>query len=882
MNGQTLEQKITGLKDLGFPLPEVPNIITSNLNPSLQLRPYQLEAFSRFIFYMNKPEIKQKPSQLLFHMATGSGKTLIMAGDILYLYSQGYRNFIFFVNSTNIINKTRENFLNPLSSKYLFAESISFLDKQVRIKEVENFQAVNEEDINIFFSTMQGLHTRLNTPRENSLTYDDFIDKKIVLISDEAHHINVDTKKAKLTEDEREELISWETTVNRIFRANPDNVLLEFTATADLSDPNIANKYFDKLLFDYPLKQFRIDGYSKEVKVLQADLPSFERALQCIILSQYRRKIFEKHRLSIKPVILFKSKTIAESKGFFEEFIYRIKSLKVNDLERIKANAGRYEPGQMTFGFSDSGRVFGKVFHFFEINGITLDNLITELREDFSEGKCISVNSKEESEEKQIAINTLEDPDNEYRAVFAVDKLNEGWDVLNLFDIVRLYETRDAKDGRPGKTTIAEAQLIGRGARYCPFKIESAQPRYQRKYDSDVNHDLRICEELYYHSSYNPKYIQELNTALQEIGIKAKKTKELQLTLKPDFKESDFYKNGHIFLNEQIKYDRSDITSLPTAITERTYREELKTGYTKTTLIFSPEKDKGIEKKHKEHRLIDFGEAILRKAMSKLEFYQFNNLKSFLPNLQSLSEFIASENYLGRVKVEVEGTAEQINNISPRQKLDVAVNVLEKVSQVIISDKVEYKGTKEFKPHEVRKRFRDKTLNIFVNEGGDQEYGISQSETANPALRLDLSNKDWYAFNDNYGTSEEKALVRFINRTYDRLKEGYERIHLVRNEKHFQLYNFDDGRPLEPDFVLFLEKRDAEQSLHYQVFIEPKGGHLLKQDEWKESFLKSLKDRAEINVLWKTKKYTVWGLPFYNEQFRQGEFEREFAGIVGH
>lgn len=50
-----------------------------------------------------------------------------------------------------------------------------------------------------------------------------------------------------------------------------------------------------------------------------------------------------------------------------------------------------------------------------------------------------------------------------YRAVFAVDKLNEGWDVLNLFDIVRLYETRDGKNGKPGSGTIWEAQLIGRG-----------------------------------------------------------------------------------------------------------------------------------------------------------------------------------------------------------------------------------------------------------------------------------------------------------------------------------------------------------------------------------------------------------------------------------
>jgi len=67
----------------------------------------------------------------------------------LYLYEQGYRNFIFFVNSTNIIEKTRDNFLNPLSSKYLFGEKLFLGNKQIRAKEVENFEAVNQDDINM-------------------------------------------------------------------------------------------------------------------------------------------------------------------------------------------------------------------------------------------------------------------------------------------------------------------------------------------------------------------------------------------------------------------------------------------------------------------------------------------------------------------------------------------------------------------------------------------------------------------------------------------------------------------------------------------------------------------------------------------------------------
>ena len=41
------------------------------------------------------------------------------------------------------------------------------------------------------------------------------------------------------------------------------------------------------------------------------------------------------------------------------------------------------------------------------------------------------------------------------------DMLNEGWDVLNLFDIVRLYETRQSGRGKIAPYTIKEAQLIG-------------------------------------------------------------------------------------------------------------------------------------------------------------------------------------------------------------------------------------------------------------------------------------------------------------------------------------------------------------------------------------------------------------------------------------
>jgi type III restriction enzyme len=845
---------------------EVPPHMVANLSPKFALRHYQHKAFQLFLKYWNE-SFEGKPRQnhqLLFHMATGSGKTLIMAGLMLHLYQQGYRNFLFFVNSSNIIQKTRDNFLNPLSAKYLFSERLAIGEKQFAIREVDNFQAGNPDDLNIVFSTIQGLHMALNNPREGALTYDDFENKKIVLISDEAHHINVDTRRGATTGDLLE-IDSWEGTVKRIFEAHPENTLLEFTATIDFSEESLAKKYKPKLIFDYPLKDFRIDGYSKEVKVLQVDLPPLERALQAILLSQYRRKIFEKNKLTIKPVLLFKSKTIKESKEFFEAFNDGIATLSVPKLQTLRDKVG--------------DAVLKAAFDYFDANKITPENLITELKSDFSSEKLIEVNSKEESEQKQIAVNSLES--NEYRAVFAVDKLNEGWDVLNLFDIVRLYDKRDSNAGnRIGKTTMSEAQLIGRGARYCPFRLLADQPTDKRKFDKDLENEMRICEELYYHSAHNPKYIQELYTALRETGIIAKETKQRTVKLKESFKATHLFKAGYIFLNDRKKYDRADVMGLPNTLIQKLYKVQLHTGFAKSETAFAENRETSpaIQRKEKYFSLNGFGLNVLHRAMRQFEFFEFSNLKNHLPHLKTAKEFLMADNYLGKVKVEIQALPEQLDNLSADDKLYASTKVLAEIAIAIAGDKIEYKGTSEFKPKMVNSVFFDKTLNFAEDETEDKQFGQSMNDSANIAFHLDLSanTRNWFVFNDCYGTSEEKFLIKYIDKHIDVLKAKFAEVYLVRNERHFKLYNFDDGKALEPDFVLFLVGKQKTDTMHYQVFIEPKGGHLLANDAWKESFLKTLRANSVIEQLWKGKKFVVWGLPFYNEAQRMPEFQ---AGI---
>ena len=841
---------------------ELPDYYDTSLSPSRKLRPYQEECFRYFLTYMN-PENefdgKQARPHLLFHMATGSGKTLMMAGAILFLYEQGYRNFLFFVDSTNIVEKTKDNFLNAASSKYLFAPQIVVNGSRVEIRKVDNFQGANNDCINLCLTTIQGLHTDLNSEHENALTYDDFSDQPVVLISDEAHHMNAATRRGTASTANDEHTKDWESTVMRIFNKDNGelpNVLLEFTATADLTDPVIANKYENKVIFDYPLKKFREDFYSKEVEVIESDLAPLDRALQAMILSQYKRKLFADIKQNIKPVVLLKSKTIVANKEIFISFKKAVSELNVAGIERIRSRA------------KDDIKA---AFDYFDAHDVTAENLILELKEDFSEERLLLVDGNNISSEKQQLLNSLEDASNGIRAIFAVDMLNEGWDVLNLYDIVRLYDTRDAANNRPGKTTMQEAQLIGRGARYMPFKDPNnpALDIDKRKYDGDASNPLRVIEKLHYHSAHNPRYIQELHTALVQTGIIPDTKKQLDLFLKDDFKESRLYTKGLVFVNERKTLaEMEDDGTIGKGILSKIFKVIMPTGKMRSGLIFGNAAPSDVLTSITiDIKLGELGKHVLRSALNSFSTYNFNSLKEVYPQLKSVKEFIESDNYLAKLSVKVSGNQNSLAAYSQEDKLYIAKAVLKDLEPILRTRGKTYRGTKEFKPSVFNKVFRDKiVLNVTVSPSGDKEFGESMKTPKNQMYALDLSNVRWYAYNDNYGTSEEKALVKYIEGKMEKFEEKYDEIYLVRNEKDLKIYDFAEGRPFEPDFVLFLRvKGSSDKYDNLQLFIEPKGNNLLIKDKWKNDFLKQIKAMAEVTWCTNTDDYMVWGIPFFNE-----------------
>ena len=859
MNNQMLDKTLDILSDNNVIDKQIPQSITQNLNPDFPLRDYQIEAFARFIHRLHK-EVSGNPIPMplhvFFNMATGSGKTLIMAGLILYLYEQGYRNFLFFVNADNIIEKTKDNFLNQGSKKYLFNEYIYLNGERISIDKVENFDGVNPDNINICFTTIQKLHSDLNTVRENALTFDDFAKKKIVLLSDEAHHTNVSTRKQlDLPLDQQKP--SWENTVEKIFNANDQNLLLEFSATFEENNQAIVEKYKNKILYQYDLVKFRNDKFSKDISIVQSDYKGTDRMLQAIILHYYKQTVATNNGIPLKPVILFKSKKICESKqnkADFHRLIENLTSTQINVIRQSEVP------------------IIKRAFRYFDEQQISSDKIARFLRENFEEKYCLAVNSKEERIDYQLEVNRLEH--NAIRAIFAVQMLSEGWDVLNLFDIVRCYDTSSTNT-----TTTAEAQLIGRGARYFPFPLPGYDDKYKRKFDKDMKNDLRVIEDLHYHSMNDLPYITEIKEALVKRGLMDEKVVKKNVKRKKSFKQSKLYKQGFIWLNDKVKKDMQQVNSfddLTTMSVKQKYHEHtLSAGSGAITRILDNSDTYEItELATKDIPLTDIEHNIVQAAIARNPFFRFDELTRFFPNLRTMKVFRTSQDYLGGLTIKFKGQAQQLQKLHnyPHDKLKACCDLLQKIQTEMKNKFTEYEGTTDFQMKPIQEIFDDKELKFNKSNSRIKK----KSRAFNKQF---VKKKKWLAYNGLYGTSEERDLVKLIDEWIKNLPQSYDEIYLIRNERHFKIYNFEDGRAFEPDFALFLLQKNGE-TITYQLFIEPKGDFLKERDEWKETFLKTIEEQGITHILLDSHKYRILAVgQFYSKQVRD-EFKEKLNSIL--
>ncbi len=804
---------------------ELPTHITSNLKN--ELRDYQKQAINN---YLEKRQSNPTQKHFMFEMATGSGKTLVMAGLILECCKQGYQNFIFFVNSISILEKTKLNFIDSVSSKYLFSENININDENTEIKSINHLNESQASAINIYFSTIQGLFSLFTKAKENAISIEDLKDQKLVFLADEAHHLNTETKK-KLNDAESSEKRNWESVVKLALEQNKDNLLLEFSATIP-NEKSVKDKYKNLKVITYTLKEFSEDRFCKNIYSLSYENKELEtRFLGACVSSLYKELLAQHHNIeSFKPCILFKSERIEDSKDNQERFNTFLENLSPLDLENF------FNHSRNAF-FKDAKNFFDKQHY--------TPNLAALLQTKFKKSVQINTNNEKELEKSMLLLNSLEDRENPKRVIFSVDKLNEGWDVLNLFDIVRLKNKASQKD------TTKDAQLIGRGARYYPFSYNDLKPSqiefYQRKFD--LFNPLSALERLDYHAIYDSEFIAQLNNELQVLGLGFVEKQTIPLTptknLKCYYASNTKNKNKNLFNKDYTDPVKVKLQSLHVPLFAFNVREKK---------VDFKEKNKGDTTYYIPHTLDKIPLNYFLKALN-LKNLDFKTLKKAFKKHAFNNKVGFIERYISPLKT----------NFHKNQKFDdnkillkLAVYIIENLKDTLLKEQDKYEVSalelKEFETH---------------------NRSLSASE-----LEKDIPLYEWLLFKDmrKLDSDLERGFLDFINKHKEVLDKKFKEWCVLRNDHFTELKVFCNienspyyAQGFEPDFILFAQTH-SDEFLGFTCYMEAKGEHLKPSNAWKEEFLEMLENAALESH---NKKLNLKGLPFFT--LHNKEVKSEFA-----
>ena len=345
-----------------------------------------------------------------FSIATGIGKTRLMAACIAYLYlKKGIRHFFILAPNLTLYEKLIKDFGDTSYEKYVFKGLSEFVHNTPVVITGENYNSAHglfsaqEIQINIFNISKFNSENRGGAPRMRRLaeclgqSYFDYLASldDLVILMDEAHRYHADASKRAINE------------------LRP---ILGLEMTATPTDEK--GKSFKNIVYEYNLAQALDDG--KYVKI-----PTVAR-----------RKNFSKGTMSDEELDVLKIEDA------------------INIHERTKVQLELYA--------RNTNQQLVKPFILVVCRNIghaerTKTLIEEELFDGRYAGKVLQIDSStKKDEEIEKLFVSLENTDNQIEIVIHVNMLKEGWDVKNLYTIVPL---------RAADAPILVEQSIGRGLR---------------------------------------------------------------------------------------------------------------------------------------------------------------------------------------------------------------------------------------------------------------------------------------------------------------------------------------------------------------------------------------------------------------------------------
>lgn len=853
----------------------IPPYISNNLKH--KLRDYQVLAIRNLMIMLKEKENISNDNftplqdflevnQFLFRMATGSGKTNVLAASILALYKEkNVQRFLFTTNLKSVLKKTEDNLIHESTDKFLFSERINIDGwpvSIVQIKENADFPDCEPNTIYIKISSIQTLSSQLDESRakEGRSSIDNISSENIALLVDEAHHFNANATVQKVNAEENP--AAFESTMDNIRNAVTANqkyvIQLEFTATLPFENVGknrkVRDKYLDKLLYNYTLKEFVVKdkegqgGYGKHLSQIEANETVESKMLTGVFLNQYRKYLALRNDfVSFKPVILFKSNNIVpsnEAQKNFENLIENLNLFQVNNHIESKIRGTDSQALNWFLEFYDELK--------------DKESFVQSIKDDFI-GHILNANDGKSEERLLNNLNTLDSIDNPYRAVFAVEKVSEGWDVLNLYDIVRISER-----GKKANTN-AEAQLVGRGSRYYPMNTRKGEVFTTQTFDET---DERVMlETFHYHTIQEPKYLEQLSESYSALGIPIELDRPpitYSTALKPEFKQEYFYQYGFFMENIKEEPKVEDYKSLKDYGFRNWYAFKLSSGVRENKVFVGQEEGKSllVPKRIERKYIIE--------AMSRIPYYRFNIMKKHMPQLTSKIEFIDSNEWLGEWDHTIHFLLKENESPTEEDLLRGTIDFLTNLSELIQKNFMKAKGTKHF----IKVPANERLVSFYERSFKDDSKAITDIKPLNVEL------KPWSPYTKIIADQLERNMVKLIEENvFPELEEQYEKIYLIRNDEihnKIGINEFGGTRKFLPDFILYLLHKDTSKVT--QIYLEPKGKDFIERDHWKEQLLQSLGNDEEI-VLDKTiDNFDLLGIRFYtgaNHQIFEDEIREK-------
>ncbi|MEA4885059.1 MAG: DEAD/DEAH box helicase family protein [Clostridia bacterium] len=456
---------------------------------------------------------------ICFALATGVGKTRLMAAIMAYLHRvKKVNNFFVVAPNRTIYEKLKRDFSQQYPEKYVFSGLYDFVAQPYLI-DGDNFNSFNPSQLRMTSSEISNINIHIfniaklthgrgveaemaRVMRLHEVlgqSYFNFLRSlpDLCVMMDESHHYHAEQGFGVIND------------------LNP-MIGVEFTATPQIQTGR-GKVDFKNVVYEYSLAHALKDKmYVKEPVVwTRRDFDS----------SQYTDDQLDREKLidGIKLHIDTKAKLDVYARNYGKPFVKPFVLVVAKDIAHSKQ----------------------------------IRDLLTsaEFYDGYYADKVLEINSKQgkvESDENTELLLSLESPDNRIEIVIHVDKLKEGWDVKNLYTIVPLRAS--------ASETLTE-QTIGRGLR-LPYGERTGVDEVDHL--SIVSHDKfkaivdlandpnSLVRKIYY---IDPSLIPDVGSAETE-PVEIKPTYEVQVS-----SESFTHEISSIFSNDLPEETRTGVAS---------------------------------------------------------------------------------------------------------------------------------------------------------------------------------------------------------------------------------------------------------------------------------------------------------------------------------